>query len=58
MNVTEEMLECTGCAWVGLEEEALSDGNQEDPGYLCPACKEQCAHFPLDEIGMELEVAR
>lgn len=55
MTITEELLECIDCAWVGLEEEAVENGNAEDAGYLCPACNEQCAHFPLDEIGNELE---
>ncbi len=55
MTITEEHLECPDCLWVGLEDEAMDDGNGEDSGYLCPACCEQCAHFPLDEVGSEIQ---
>lgn len=55
MTIAEEHLECPDCLWVGLEGEATEDGNEEDSGYLCPACGEQCAHFPLDEIGSEIQ---
>ena len=51
MTVTEETLECLYCIWIGLEEYAVGDGNEEDPGFLCPACNEECSHYPLDEIG-------
>lgn len=56
MTITEELLECHDCLWVGLENEATEDGEEEDSGYLCPACGEPCAHFPLDEIGSEIQL--
>lgn len=57
--VTEETLECTSdeCEWVGREEDAIDDGNEEDSGFLCPSCRTQCAHFPLDELGKPVPLA-
>jgi len=51
MTITEEHLECPDCLWVGLESEAETIHSEADSIYLCPACGEQCAHFPLDEVG-------
>lgn len=46
----DEGLECNYCRqWRGTEETALPDGNEEDPGFLCPKCSEAVAHLPLDE---------
>lgn len=56
MTITEESLECTGCAWVGFEEEARNrQSEQEGTEYDCPVCWEICAHFPLDEIGTTVD---
>jgi hypothetical protein len=60
MTITEESLECTECAWVGAESEALRRNSffaesQEEEEYSCPACREICAHFPLDEIANTVE---
>jgi protein gp37 len=46
----DEGLECNYCEmWRGTEAEAKLDGNEEDPGFLCPNCGESCAHLPVDE---------
>lgn len=56
MTITEETLECSACPWRGVEADAalrtLGDG--EDDVYVCPACGEDAAHFPLDELGNEI----
>lgn len=46
----EERMECNYCqSWKGTEENAVPDGNEEDPGFTCPQCGEAVAHLPLDE---------
>lgn len=47
----DEGLECNYCnRWRGTEETGTPDGNEEDPGFLCPECGEAVAHLPLDEL--------
>lgn len=55
---TEEALECSVCPWRGYECDAIEREDPDDWGYNCPACGEQCAHLPLDELDApkELEV--
>lgn len=46
----DEGLECNYCRqWRGTEGDAKPDGNEEDPGFLCPRCGEAAAHLPLNE---------
>ena len=51
MTITEESLECTACPWVGTEADAVERDTEDGTEYDCPVCGEECAHFPLDEIG-------
>ena len=54
---TEEGLECSACKWKGTEAAAKEDGDEEDPGLLCPKCNERCCHTPLDELlGAEIGI--
>lgn len=49
-NYGDESLECNYCMrWRGSEDEAIPDGKEDDPGFLCPKCGEACSHLPLDE---------
>ena len=44
--------------WVGVESEAEQREPEDDSEYICPACGEILAHFPLDEIGDSLWLRR
>jgi hypothetical protein len=48
----EESLECSACPWRGQEAEAVEFDmvNDDGYGYACPACGEECAHVPMDEL--------
>jgi hypothetical protein len=49
LKYTDEGLECSNCPWRGVEENAVRDDNEDDPGFMCPDCGEPCAHVPMDE---------
>jgi len=44
----EDSLECTECDWVGQESDAVHVELPEDDAFTCPACGNECAHFPLE----------
>jgi hypothetical protein len=46
----DDRLECSQCAWRGLEEEKnRHDFDDEPGGFACPSCGEPCGHTPIDE---------
>jgi protein gp37 len=45
----EASIECICCKWKGHEEDTEFRFEGEDQIYICPECKEDCAHTPIDE---------
>lgn len=46
----ETGLECSGCPWIGFEDSpGVERTEDEDWEFICPECKEVCAHHPINE---------
>lgn len=46
----ETGLECSACPWIGFEDSpGVERTEDEDWEFICPECKEVCAHHPINE---------